>query len=230
MSCIVWNCRGLGNQLAVQELADVVQAKAPVVMFLAKTLADEAKLVYVKDRIHFDKKFFVQRINKGGGLVIYWKNDLLIDVVSSSLNHIDVIINKDIEASWHFTGFFSEPETHKRHESWDLLHNLYHQNSLPWMCAGDFNEILKQSEKLRGRIRPPGQMQLFRDRLDECGLMDISFKGSPFTWSKHYSIGILIWERLDRAVLSYEWFSKYPGTRVDHVDSTTSDHKILWIE
>ena len=59
MSCIVWNCRGFGNQLAVQELADVVQAKAPPVVFLAKTLADEARLDYVKDRIRFDKKFFV---------------------------------------------------------------------------------------------------------------------------------------------------------------------------
>ena len=48
-----------------------MQAKAPVVMFLAETLANEARLDYVKDQIHFDKKFFVQRVNKGGGLVIY---------------------------------------------------------------------------------------------------------------------------------------------------------------
>ena len=149
MSCIVQNCRGLENQLVVQELAEVVQAKAPVVMFLVETLANEARLDYVKDRIHFDKKFFVQRVNKGGGLVIYQKNDLLIDVVSSSLNHIDVIINKDTEATWRFTGFYDEPKTHKRHESWDLLCPLHHQNSLPWLCTEDFNEILKQSEKLR---------------------------------------------------------------------------------
>ena len=44
MSCIVWNCRGLGNQLAVQELVDLVQAKGPAVVFLAETLADEARL------------------------------------------------------------------------------------------------------------------------------------------------------------------------------------------
>ena len=161
---------------------------------------------------------------------MYWKNELLVDVVSSSLNHIDAIINKDSDAAWRFTGFYGELETHKRHESWELLRRLHHQNSLPWLCAGDFNEILKQGEKLGGPTRPPGQMQLFRDSLDECGLIDIGFKGSPFTWSKHYSHGISIWERLYRAVVSYGWFSKYPGTRVHHVDSTTSDHKILWIE
>ena len=116
------------------------------------------------------------------------------------------------------------------HESWDLLRRLHQQNSLPWLCTGDFNEIVKHSEKIGGRERPQGQMQIFREVLDECGFIDIGFKGSPFTWSKHYSSGVSIWERLDRAVVSYDWFVKHPGTRVNHVDSTTSDHKILWIE
>ena len=191
MSCIAWNCK-LGNHLAVQELAEVVTVKATAIVFLVETLADKARLDYVKDRIRFDKKFVVQRIHRGGGLVLYWKNDLLVDVVFSSLNHIDAIINKDTEVAWCFTGFYGEPETHKRHESWDLLRNLHRQNSLPWLCAGDFNKILKQSEKLGGWTRPPGQMQLFRDILDECGLIDIGFKGSPFTWSKIYNNGALI--------------------------------------
>ena len=69
--CLVWNYRGLGNHIAVQELVKVVQAKAPSVMFLAETLADEARLDYIKDRIQFDKNFFVPRINNGGGLVLY---------------------------------------------------------------------------------------------------------------------------------------------------------------
>ena len=82
MNCVIWNCRGLGNQLAVQELVEVVQAKAPSIMFLAETLADEARLDYVKDRIWFDSKFFVQSVNKGGGLVLFWKTDTEVDVES----------------------------------------------------------------------------------------------------------------------------------------------------
>ena len=74
-----------------------MKAKAPSVVFLAETLVDEARLDYVKDRICFDKKFFVQRINKGGGLVLFWKDDINIDVESSSLNYIDVTVNKNSE-------------------------------------------------------------------------------------------------------------------------------------
>ena len=79
-------------------------------------------------------------------------------------------------------------------------------------------------------MRLLGQMQLFRDVLDKCGFVDLGFKGPSFTWSKHYSNGASIWERLDRAVTSYDWFAKFSGTRIHHVDSTTSNHKFLWIE
>ena len=153
-----------------------------------------------------------------------------IDIESSSVNHIDATVNKNSNDPWHFTGFYVEPETHKRQESWDLLRNLHGRSSLPWLCAGDFNEIIKQSEKRGGRLRPYAQMQIFRDALDESELMDLGFKGLPFTWCKHYRNGVSIWERLDRAVASYEWFLKFSGSRVHHIDSTTSDHKILWVE
>ena len=73
-------------------------------------------------------------------------------------------------------------------------------------------------------------MQMFREVLDECELMDLGFKGFPFTWSKHFRDGFSVWERLDRAVASHEWFIEFPGTRVTHINSTTSDHKLLWID
>ena len=192
MSCIVWNCQRLGNQHAVQELADLEQAKAPSLVFLAKTWADEARLNYVQSRIQFDQKFFVERINRGGGLVLFWKNEIEVDVKSSSLNHIDVTINKNSEKPWRFIGFYGEPDTHKRFESWDLLCSLHRQSSLPWLCAGDFNEIVKQSKKSGGRLRPHNQMQQFREFLNECGFMDLGFKGFPFTWSKHWQNGFSV--------------------------------------
>ena len=100
MSCIVWNYRGLGNQLAVQELVELVQAKALIVVFLAETLADEARLDYVKERIRFDHKHVDPRITRGGALVLFWRNDTEVEVVFSSLNHIDAIINKSSDLAW----------------------------------------------------------------------------------------------------------------------------------
>lgn len=43
-------------------------------------------------------------------------------------------------------------------------------------------------------------MKYFYGTLDECGLMDLDFMGSKFTWFKNFSNRIFMWERLDRAV------------------------------
>ena len=39
---------------------------------------------------------------------------------------------------------------------WDSLQSLNHHFDIPWLCAGDFNEIVKQEEKLGGATRNQG--------------------------------------------------------------------------
>ena len=109
----------------------------------------------MKDKLRFDKKFFFQRVTRGGGLVLHWKNDIEVEVESSSLNHIDAVINKNSGKAWRFIGFCGNPETHRKSESWDLLHSLHGRNSLPWLCVGDFNKIVKQSEESGGAFKTP---------------------------------------------------------------------------
>lgn len=67
---------------------------------------------------------------------------------------------------------------------------------LPRLCAGDFNEITRQDEKLGG-VFWSNQMQLFKEVIDECNFKDLGFLRSNFTWSKHFKDGHSIWERLN---------------------------------
>ena len=101
-------------------------------------------------------------------------------VETSSKNHIDCII-RGTEGAWRFIGFYGEPITHKHHESWELLRKLHSQFNLPWLCVGDFNEIVGNSEKLVGSSRSHNQMQLFREVIDKCGFIDLGYVGSQFT-------------------------------------------------
>ena len=89
----------------------------------------------------------VPHCNKVGGLAILWKEGFPLEVEKCSKNYIDTIINKGKENAWRFTGFYEEPDTTKRHEVWFKLRALKNHGSLPWLCAGDFNEIVQQSEK-----------------------------------------------------------------------------------
>ena len=85
------------------------------------------------------------------------------------------------------------------------------------------------SEKMGGSNRNQAQMQLFKDFIDECGFIDLGFVGSHFTWSKHFADGHSIWERMDRGLANHERFLKFPGTKVHHLHSNSSDHSPLWI-
>ncbi|KAL0003323.1 hypothetical protein SO802_017104 [Lithocarpus litseifolius] len=149
MNLICWNCRGLGNRQTVRELGELVRAQDPSVVFLAETWLEDARLGPIRDSLLFGHYHVVE---------------------SSSQNHIDVVINKGKDNAWRFTGIYGAPETHLRSETWELLRGLHRQVSMPWLCGGDFNEIMKSHEKSGGRLRPYGQIEKFREVLDECNL------------------------------------------------------------
>lgn len=92
------------------------------------------------------------------------------------------------------------------------------------MCCGDFNEIIRQDEKLGGATRSYTQMQLFRDVIDEYCFMDLDFEGQNYTWTRHFENGNSIWERLDRCLATSSWLLKFLGLRVYHLRCNSSDH------
>ena len=91
---------------------------------------------------------------------------------------IDTIIDKNTDNASCFTSFYEEPITSRSCEAWESLRRLNFNLDTPWLCAGDFNEIVRQEEKLGGAIRHHHQIQLFRDIIDECGFLDLGFTGS----------------------------------------------------
>lgn len=174
-------------------------------------------------------KFGVSRIQRRDGLAMFWKQDIDLKVVDSSPKFIDAIVNAGKENSWHFTGFYGALETQNHHQFWSYLQRPLQKFSLPWICAGNFNEIIRSHEKVGGRIRPYRQMHDFRQVLDECGLADLGFVGNKITWSEHYPDGHTGWERLDRAIGTSAWLLMFPTSKVIHLECGSSDHKSIII-
>ena len=83
MSCLIWNCCGLGNSCIENELADIMRAKDPSVMFIAETWANETRLKDVKRKTQFENMFVVPRTNRGGSLVLFWRSSIGVIVRDS---------------------------------------------------------------------------------------------------------------------------------------------------
>ncbi|XP_039034949.1 uncharacterized protein LOC120171298 [Hibiscus syriacus] len=76
---------------------------------------------------------------------------------------------------------------------------------MPWLVAGDFNEIVFSFERQSGRLHSERNMAGFRDALSDCDLADLGFKGN---W----------------AVANSSWWLLFPGNLVTHLGHSISDH------
>ena len=45
----------------------------------------------------------------------------MLDVLTSSDNHIDGVMDQGMDDAWRFIGFYGDPETASRENSWNLL-------------------------------------------------------------------------------------------------------------
>jgi len=120
--------------------------------------------------------------------------------------------DEDGNHDWKFTGFYGHPESGRQTKSWALLKHLKNHQPVPWLCGGDFNEILEQSEKegvavswLCVAIRWESQMHSFCEALEECRLCDLGYTDPRFTWSNRCNDKTFTKERLNRAVANIEW-------------------------
>jgi hypothetical protein len=96
--------------------------------------------------------------------------------------HIDVDVVESNGVKWRFTGIYGESKAGEKENTWRLLHTLEGQSDLPWLCMGDFNEILFAHEKEGGPTRAQGCMDAFRRALEDANLEDLGFVGDAFTW------------------------------------------------
>lgn len=103
-------------------------------------------------------------------------------------------------------------------------------SSLPWVCLGDFNEVLRQDEHDGIGQRCQAQMQGFRDAVDVCGLIDLGFQGRKWTFEKKVAGCMFTRVRLDRALASDEWSSLFPTATVEHLTAATSDHSPILLK
>ncbi|XP_074306435.1 uncharacterized protein LOC141641679 [Silene latifolia] len=131
---------------------------------------------------------------------------------------------EDAAGAWRVMGFYGWLMVSDRHLSWELLRMIGAGNGdSPWLCIGDFNEILYGTE-MRGGVRPQWQMNNFRDAVDDCRLRDVGFEGYEFTYDNGQEEEDNRQSRIGRAMGNDKWFDMFPRAKLVHMDREWSDH------
>lgn len=122
MSCLLWNCRGLGFPLTVQVLRDMICLLNPELV--AETRCTPG---YV-DSLKTQRNVFgltVDIIGMSGGLALLWRKNVDVSLLSLSPHHIDFEVNQPTGGSrvlrisrttlvFSFMGFSSTPPCFKK--------------------------------------------------------------------------------------------------------------------
>lgn len=103
MNFLSWNCRELGNSRTVWILGDLIKSRKPDFLYLSETLVTSDKIHSSYSRYYFSKTFVLDCNGRSGGLTIFWKRNFDCNVTDLSINHIDVLVNKDGIAYWRMT-------------------------------------------------------------------------------------------------------------------------------
>ena len=183
----------------------------------------------IKIGMGFENMLAVDSVGKGGGLALLWKAGMGIEIQNYSTRHINVVVASNSSTPWTFTGFYGHPEAHKRIEAWFLLKHLKSLALGPWLCAGDFNEIIDQTEKIGGRQRPNYLMENFKSTLEFCGLYEVECKGPRCTWNNGREGEQFLMEKLDRVMANHAWHTRYSNVEASLDVAAFSNHLPIFI-
>ncbi|KAK3198468.1 hypothetical protein Dsin_021883 [Dipteronia sinensis] len=220
----------MGNPRAFNNLRFHKQEVKPNMMFIMESKCREEKMEYLRVKLGYDWKLVVNCKGKSGGLALFWEKNLNVNLLSFTQGHIDVIIQEGNNRIWRFTGFYGNPDKTQRGHSWVLLRRLAGMYCMPWLCMGDFNEVLQDSEKRGGVSESWRALSEFREAVEDCHLVDMGFTGPKFTWCNKREGAEIILERLDRGFCNSEWRDLFPDFVINHLDFWGSDHRPLLLD
>ena len=90
--CLVWNFQGLGNLSAIQTRKELIGKKEPKLAFLMEIKMSVVRVLKLKHKLGLLHGVAIDSVGRGGGLALFWSNEVTVMLQSFSISHIDAIV------------------------------------------------------------------------------------------------------------------------------------------
>ncbi|CAB4303648.1 unnamed protein product [Prunus armeniaca] len=175
-----------------------------------ETKSKDNKIESLKRSCGFQKGTLVGSV---GGLSLWWDDNIDLEVKGFSKKFIDTSITDNqrgmhYRASW----VYGMPYREEKEACWNFLEGVLKYTDLPWLCGGDFNEILWSFEKRGGFEQPSNRPCYLHNFMEKAGLIDLGYQ--------------------DRASLRglTGRMESWPNNSISHHPAIGSDHNSLVLE
>ncbi|XP_060969051.1 uncharacterized protein LOC133036541 [Cannabis sativa] len=232
MRVLAWNCRGLGNAVAVRQLTAILRRSNPEVIILSETRLAEDKFVTLMHKLHFINLTYVPPVGHSGGFGIGWKMGVSCTIHEQDKNWISGTIESDPPGTkWNLLGIYGPPTLNGKEAFWTRVAEFCVRCQSPTLLLGDLNGTLADNESINYTNHGNSARYSFdlRRMVARTGLVDLGCMNGKFTWFQRCAGSIggtsVKRARLDRALASVDWRLLFPNAVVECMTVSTSDHK-----
>lgn len=145
-----------------------------------------------------------------GGIILAWDTTVLrIDHIQRDANFITGLVHPMVGEEWWITVVYGPQGDELKTQ---FLADLVARRVVcpgPWMVLGDFNMILRASEKSNTNLNH-NMMNRFRDFVDNNELKELYMHGRRFTWTNERDVPTLT--KIDRVLVS--WIGSLHGQTI----------------
>lgn len=226
-SILCWNVRGLNNPAKRDAVRKFVASVRTNLVCFQETKLDVIDRYVIMQCLgpSFDSFAYLPSEETRGGILLAWDSTILdIDQFQSDTDFITGMVHTKTGASWWLSAVYA-PQGDGLKTA--FLEELSVRRELcpgPWMILGDFNMILRASEKNNTNINR-SMMNKFRSFVDNNELKELHMHGRRFTWSNERDAPTMT--KIDRVLVSLDWELDNPNCLLQALSSGVSDHAPL---
>ncbi|XP_059311005.1 uncharacterized protein LOC132062449 [Lycium ferocissimum] len=221
---------------SVQKLKQATNKQKPirntsVLAAEVSTRRKETSLFYTIEKYRRKLGYQNCKVNCSGKIWIFWTDECLGVVISESEQQVTLqLTHPSLNQSMLVSLVYAKCDRDEREVLWESMVELVNQHDLPWLIEGDFNIIVFDEEKQGGLPVSSNETLDFSNCIQSCGLIDVGFSGSKFTWWNGRTEEDCIFKRLDRILVNQQVLDIMPSTIVTHMIRHGSDHAPLHLK
>ncbi|XP_022680743.1 uncharacterized protein LOC111256665 [Setaria italica] len=225
VNMLVRNVRGLNARCRRDVLRDAVAEAGASIVCVQETKLNVINSFLVAEMLGsgFSTSVSLPASGTRGGILIACKNpDAVCTLLHAGRYSITATVTVNgQDAPWSLTAVYGpQPEADKV-EFLDELRSVQQLATALWVIAGDFNLLLRASDKNRNNINRRN-LGRFRRFVDELQLKDVYLHGRRYTWSNEREDPTMA--QLDRVLVSIDWDARFPFAFLQALSSYASDH------
>lgn len=149
MNLICWNCFGTASKGFPGLIKDMKTEYSASFVVLLETHTSGIQARKIARRTGFDNQFIKDRRGQSGGIWILWdSNHWNVKILKEYSQMVHVEVNPNSTSSWFITIVYGNPHYSQRQTLWNDIQDLHAEIDGLWALIGDFNAILKDSERI----------------------------------------------------------------------------------